>query len=51
MSRSDQAGYSLAHDDEYAKLKLSVVEEGLFRVEAFANFGITSVTEGSGAWA
>ena len=28
-----QAGYSPLHEDEYAKLKLRVVEEGLFRVE------------------
>jgi hypothetical protein len=28
-----QAGYSPAHEEEYAKLRLRVVEEGLFRVE------------------
>jgi len=28
-----QAGYSAAHEEEYAKFKLRVVEEGLFRVE------------------
>lgn len=29
-----QTGYSPTHEDEYAKLRLRVVEEGLFRVEA-----------------
>jgi hypothetical protein len=36
LSRFDsaiaQAGYSAAHDEEYAKLKLRVVDEELFRV-------------------
>lgn len=29
-----QVGYSPAHDEEYAKMRLRVVEEGLFRVRA-----------------
>ena len=28
-----QVGYSPAHEEEYAKLKLRIVEQGLFRVQ------------------
>jgi len=29
-----QVGYSLAHEDEYAKMRLRIIQEALFRVEA-----------------
>ena|SRR5437667_5674555 len=28
-----QVGYSLAHEEEYAKMKLRILDEGLFRVQ------------------
>ena len=42
-----QAGYSPAHEDEYAKLKLRIVEEGLFRVEShLPRITVASFAEG-----
>jgi hypothetical protein len=42
-----QAGYSPAHDEEYAKLKLRVVDEELFCVEKnFPRLTQTSFTGG-----
>lgn len=42
-----QAGYSPAYDDEYAKLRLRIVEEGLFEVrEDFPRLTVTQLVTG-----
>jgi hypothetical protein len=42
-----QVGYSPAHDEEYAKLRVRVVEEGLFNVcDAFPRLTVTQLTAG-----
>jgi hypothetical protein len=47
QERLSRAGYSPAHEDEYAKLRLRVVEEGLFAVkEDFPRVTKTQLVDG-----